>query len=75
MPCQPGAAAGPVLRFPRECPVCPTSRADHGVPDADIADLTNIRRWSIMPKGGHFAALEQPQLLADEVPVFFRELR
>jgi len=28
-----------------------------------------------MPKGGHFAALEQPELLADEVRSFFRELR
>jgi pimeloyl-ACP methyl ester carboxylesterase len=36
---------------------------------------TNIRRWSIMEKGGHFAALEQPQALAREVCAFFRELR
>jgi pimeloyl-ACP methyl ester carboxylesterase len=28
-----------------------------------------------MPKGGHFAALEQPELLAGEVRAFFRELR
>jgi microsomal epoxide hydrolase len=35
----------------------------------------DIRRWSIMPRGGHFAALEQPELLADEVRVFFRDLR
>jgi pimeloyl-ACP methyl ester carboxylesterase len=37
--------------------------------------FTNICRWSIMPKGGHFAALEQPELLAGEVRAFFRELR
>jgi microsomal epoxide hydrolase len=36
---------------------------------------TDIRRWSVMPKGGHFAALEQPELLAGEVQAFFRELR
>src|SRR5580700_1621855 len=36
---------------------------------------TNIRRWSIMEKGGHFAALEQPEALAGEVRAFFRELR
>ena len=36
---------------------------------------TNIRRWSVMEKGGHFAALEQPEKLADEVRTFFRELR
>jgi microsomal epoxide hydrolase len=37
--------------------------------------FTDIRRWSIMPRGGHFAALEQPELLADDVRAFFRELR
>jgi microsomal epoxide hydrolase len=37
--------------------------------------FTDIRRWSVMPRGGHFAALEQPALLADEVLAFFRELR
>jgi microsomal epoxide hydrolase len=35
----------------------------------------DIRRWSVMEKGGHFAALEQPELLAAEVRAFFRELR
>jgi pimeloyl-ACP methyl ester carboxylesterase len=28
-----------------------------------------------MEKGGHFAALEQPEALAHEVRAFFRELR
>jgi pimeloyl-ACP methyl ester carboxylesterase len=28
-----------------------------------------------MPKGGHFAALEQPAALAEEVRAFFRPLR
>jgi pimeloyl-ACP methyl ester carboxylesterase len=28
-----------------------------------------------MPRGGHFAALEQPEALADEVREFFRPLR
>lgn len=35
----------------------------------------NIVRWTEMPKGGHFAAFEQPQLLVDDVRAFFRELR
>ena len=37
--------------------------------------FTDLRRWIVMPKGGHFAALEQPELLAGEVQAFFRELR
>jgi hypothetical protein len=28
-----------------------------------------------MPRGGHFAALEEPQLLAEDIRAFFRELR
>ena len=35
----------------------------------------DIRRWSVMPHGGHFAALEQPEALAHEVAAFFRPLR
>jgi len=35
----------------------------------------NIVRWTVMPRGGHFAALEQPELLVDDVRAFFRELR
>ncbi len=33
-----------------------------------------IRRWTEMPKGGHFAAWEQPEALATEVRAFFRDL-
>jgi microsomal epoxide hydrolase len=35
----------------------------------------NIKRFTIMPKGGHFAALEQPALLTGELRSFFRDLR
>jgi microsomal epoxide hydrolase len=35
---------------------------------------TDIRRWKVMPKGGHFAALEQPNALAREVQEFFHSL-
>ncbi len=36
---------------------------------------TDIRRWSVMEKGGHFAAMEQPVALAREIREFFRPLR
>jgi pimeloyl-ACP methyl ester carboxylesterase len=35
----------------------------------------NIRRWTLMPAGGHFAALEEPAALAADIRAFFRELR
>ena len=37
--------------------------------------FTDIRHWSDMPKGGHFAAFEQPELLVQDVRTFFRPLR
>jgi microsomal epoxide hydrolase len=36
---------------------------------------TNIQRWTVLPRGGHFAALEQPEAVAREVREFFRPLR
>jgi pimeloyl-ACP methyl ester carboxylesterase len=36
---------------------------------------TDIRRWTEMPAGGHFAAMEQPEALAHEIVEFFRPLR
>jgi microsomal epoxide hydrolase len=36
---------------------------------------TDIRRWTDMKRGGHFAALEQPAALAEEIRAFFRPLR
>jgi pimeloyl-ACP methyl ester carboxylesterase len=36
---------------------------------------TDIRRWTAMPRGGHFAAMEQPEALSREVRAFFKPLR
>lgn len=35
----------------------------------------DLRRWTEMPAGGHFAALEEPHRLAEELRAFFRPLR
>lgn len=35
----------------------------------------NLRRHTIMPSGGHFAALEEPELLVEDIRAFFRPLR
>lgn len=37
--------------------------------------FTDLRRWTVMERGGHFAALEQPGALARELVEFFRPLR
>ncbi len=36
---------------------------------------SDIRRWTEMPRGGHFAAMEQPEALAAEILTFVRPLR
>ena len=35
----------------------------------------NVERWTDMPHGGHFPALEQPQLWIDDVRAFFHNRR
>lgn len=35
----------------------------------------NVQRWTVMPRGGHFAAMEEPELLAEDIRAFFRPLR
>lgn len=35
----------------------------------------NITHWTEMPRGGHFAAMEQPELFVEDLRTFFRPLR
>jgi pimeloyl-ACP methyl ester carboxylesterase len=35
----------------------------------------NVQRWAEMPSGGHFAAMEEPQLLAEDIRAWFRMFR
>ena len=35
----------------------------------------NVTRWTEMPRGGHFAAMEEPTLLAEDIRTFFRTVR
>jgi microsomal epoxide hydrolase len=53
--------------FPAEILRPPKSLAERAYSD--------IRRWTVMPNGGHFAAMEQPEALAREIREFFRPLR
>ncbi|WP_407524952.1 epoxide hydrolase family protein [Methylobacterium oryzisoli] len=52
--------------FPKEMVRPPRSLAG--------AMFADIRRWTEMPRGGHFAALEQPALLADDIRAFAASL-
>lgn len=55
-----------VAVFPRELPTPPRSWVER---------VFNVQSWTTMPRGGHFAALEQPHLLVEDVRAFFRPLR
>jgi len=44
-------------------------------PRAAVEDRFNIVHWETLPKGGHFAAWEQPTLFADEVADYFDRWR
>jgi epoxide hydrolase len=48
-----------VLRFPRPW----------------VERAYNVTHWVEMPRGGHFAAMEQPELFADDVRTFFHSVR
>jgi len=53
-------------RFPKELPTPPRSYIEKGY---------HIRHWTAMPAGGHFAAVEQPELLSKDMIDFFSKLR
>jgi pimeloyl-ACP methyl ester carboxylesterase len=55
-----------VAHFPKELPIPQRIWVER---------VANVARRSDMPVGGHFAALEQPELLAYEIREFFRPLR
>ena len=55
-----------VAVFPKELPMPPRSWVER---------VFDVHRWEHMARGGHFAALEQPEILAEEIRGFFRPLR
>lgn len=52
--------------FPRELTIPPRRWAE---------DAYNLVHWTEMPKGGHFAAMEQPALLVEDLRKFFGRFR
>jgi microsomal epoxide hydrolase len=63
----PAAPVGFAL-FPKEINVPPRVWVERSVGPQMV-------HWTEMPRGGHFAALEEPELLADDIRAFFRSLR
>ena len=55
-----------VARFPKEAPFPPRCWVERGY---------NVRRWTALPAGGHFAAAEEPESLAADLREFFESVR
>ena len=55
-----------VAMFPKELPMPPRSWVERSF---------TVERWTNMPRGAHFAAMEQPELLAEDIRSFFRPFR
>jgi pimeloyl-ACP methyl ester carboxylesterase len=50
--------------------------ADISHPPREWAErFFNVQRWTRMPRGGHFAAMEEPELLAADLRACFRPYR
>jgi epoxide hydrolase len=65
-PPEPSAAPTALAIFPQ----------DNFIPLRHIAEQSNtIVRWTEYDRGGHFAAMEQPDLLVADIRTFFRQLR
>ena len=43
-------------------------------PRSYVERIYNISRWSVMPRGGHFAAMEEPDLLVEDIRAFARDI-
>lgn len=72
-----GVALDPedLVRVPTGIAVFDRQYVPEGTPPREWAErLYNVRRWTPMPRGGHFAAAEEPELLARDIAGLFAEL-
>jgi microsomal epoxide hydrolase len=67
------APAGEKIQVPTGCAIFPKEIIR---PPRSWAEAAyDVRRWTVFESGGHFAALEEPEVLVGDVRAFFRELR
>lgn len=69
-----GVTIGPedFVRVPTAVAVFANEFVPEGAPPREWAErLYDVRRWTVMPSGGHFAPAEEPELLARDIVAFF----
>jgi pimeloyl-ACP methyl ester carboxylesterase len=72
-----GVQLGPTdrVRVPTAVAVFSHEFVSEGEPPLEWAErIYDIRRWTLMPSGGHFAPAEEPELLARDIITFFADL-
>ena len=68
-------APGTRVTVPTAVALFANELVSEGTPPREWAErLYDIRRWTPMPRGGHFAPAEQPALLAQDIAAFFGPL-
>lgn len=70
---QPSHNRSPVVEAPTGCAVFLQEVAL--MPRSWAERYYNLQRWTVMPSGGHFAAMEEPDSLVEDIRAFFRPLR
>jgi pimeloyl-ACP methyl ester carboxylesterase len=69
-------AAGPETKISTPTAIALTTEAVDRAPRRWAErTYTNIQRWTEFPRGGHFMAAEEPQLLAADLRSYFRQFR
>ena len=72
---EPRLGPGDLVQVPTAVAVFPHALIPEGEPPQEWAErLYNIRRWTVMPRGGHFAPAEEPELVAQDIAAFYATL-
>jgi len=62
------------VEIPTGCALFPKEML-RWAPRSYVNRIYNVTHWTPMPRGGHFAAMEEPQLLIEDIRAFVRTLR
>ncbi len=72
---EPRLGPADVVQVPTAVAIFPHMLIPEGEPPREWAErLYDFRRWTTMPRGGHFAPAEEPELVARDIAAFFATL-
>ena len=66
--------SGKRVEIPTACAVFPKELLAWP-PKSYVNRVYNVTQWTEFPRGGHFAAMEQPAMLIDDIRKFRRSLK